>query len=123
MSLGGEGNTKYSTESMYSLWQQGYNLEQIQSILNIKRSGLVSSRLKDAGLVTEEEIKQRVKESSITNNIHTVLQYDKNNNYIRSFNSSEEAARSLGKTSGSNIRSCCRGKLKTAYGYKWKYAN
>lgn len=29
--------------------------------------------------------------------------------------------RFLNKNGGSNIRACCRGKLKTAYGYKWKY--
>jgi len=26
-----------------------------------------------------------------------------------------------GKGNGQNIATCCRGKQKTAYGYKWKY--
>lgn len=55
---------------------------------------------------------------------HSVIQFDKNGNYISMFNSITEAVKSLGvNTNGSSISACCRGKHKTAYGYIWKYAD
>ena len=41
---------------------------------------------------------------------------------IRTFSSIKEAEKSL-KTSNSHISACCLGKLKTAHGYKWEYAD
>lgn len=37
------------------------------------------------------------------------------------FKTAEEACRKFNKPSSSNIRDCCRGKTKTAYGFKWEY--
>lgn len=50
-----------------------------------------------------------------------VEQYDLDNNYIQTFNSCREAARSIGAPYHVGINSCCLGKQKTAYGYKWRY--
>lgn len=47
----------------------------------------------------------------------------KTNEVIQVFRSANEAARSLGKNKGSHITEVCRGKGKTAHGYKWEYAN
>ena len=49
-----------------------------------------------------------------------LMQYDLNNNYIQSFSSYIEAARSLGKNQSSHIGQCVRGKRKTAYGFIWR---
>lgn len=52
----------------------------------------------------------------------SVQQLDKDTNEIlQIFNSSMDAARALGKSSGSHITEACQGKLNQAYGYKWKY--
>ena len=57
-----------------------------------------------------------------------VNQYDLENNYIQSFPSAKAAAESLGKITrsskgaSSHISDVCRGKRKTAYGYKWKFS-
>ena len=51
-----------------------------------------------------------------------INQYDLQGNFIKSWNSGTEIKRILGYSNG-NICSCCRGKQKTAYGYKWQYAN
>lgn len=49
-------------------------------------------------------------------------QYDKNNQFIQSFNSIAEANRSLNKPQYSkNIGNVLGGRAKTAYGYIWKY--
>lgn len=51
-----------------------------------------------------------------------IEQYDKNNNYIQTFNSIAKAQEQLGiKTS--HISDCCAGKRKTDHGYIWKYAS
>ena len=52
-----------------------------------------------------------------------VLQLDKDTDEILNiFESTNDAARSLGKSKGSHITEACQGKIKTAYGYKWQYA-
>lgn len=51
-----------------------------------------------------------------------INQYDLKGNFIMSYNSAKEASLSIGKEQGSSsITKACRGKLKTAYGYKWSY--
>lgn len=49
-----------------------------------------------------------------------VLQYDLNENFIKEFNSLQEASESC-RTTASAIGCCCRGKYKSAGGYIWKY--
>lgn len=49
--------------------------------------------------------------------------YDKQGNYLMSFGSLIDAARYVGASKSSHICSCCKGKLKSAYGYVWRYAN
>ena len=49
---------------------------------------------------------------------------DKNTNkVIKQFDSQIEAAKYIGVKRSCHIVSCCKGRLKTAYGYKWMYAN
>lgn len=50
-----------------------------------------------------------------------VVQYSKNGEYIKTFNSLMDAARSVGVESNSAIVACAQGKKKTIYGYIWKY--
>lgn len=50
-----------------------------------------------------------------------VIQYDLNGNIIEKYNSIVDAARKVGYKSGSKISECCRGKVKTAKGFIWKY--
>lgn len=50
-----------------------------------------------------------------------VVQLDKNGNVVATFPSSIEAERQTGINRG-NICTCCRGRLKSAGGYIWRYA-
>jgi len=50
-----------------------------------------------------------------------VNQYDLAGNFIQTFPSMHEIERQLGYNN-SHICNCCNGKLKTAYGFIWKYA-
>ena len=55
----------------------------------------------------------------------TVYQYDLDDNFIRSFASTGEAARYIGKNHRSKIAGCAkareRGKHQTAHNFKWSY--
>ena len=50
-----------------------------------------------------------------------VEQYSLDGEYIQTFSSCREAARSINAPYHVGINSCCLGRQKTAYGYKWKY--
>lgn len=52
-----------------------------------------------------------------------VNQYDMNMNFIQSFPSIKAATRALNKTGVSHISDVCKGKRKSAYGFKWRFAN
>ena len=59
---------------------------------------------------------------------HIINQYDKNNNYIKTFPSAWAAISEINpkmKSSGAvgHIMDVCKGKRKTAYGYIWKFHN
>lgn len=51
-----------------------------------------------------------------------INQYDKEGNFIKTWDSIHEIARAFGKD-GSNVCACCKGKHKTVWGYVWKYAD
>lgn len=50
-----------------------------------------------------------------------VAQIDNENNIIATFSSITEAGLAMGTNNGTHISDVCKGKRKTAYGYKWKY--
>lgn len=53
-----------------------------------------------------------------------VNQYDLNDNYIATYDSIKLAGTAVGHpTCTTHISSCCTGKRKTAFGYKWRYAD
>ena len=53
-----------------------------------------------------------------------VNQYDKDYNFIKTWNSLTEAEKHLKKDRANvNISKCCKSKVKSAYGYIWRYAN
>ena len=62
-----------------------------------------------------------IKNYSNTGKSKIVYQYDQNNNLLNIFSSANEAAKAIGVKSHSHISECCRGKLKTYKGFKWKY--
>lgn len=80
------------------------------------------------GKTESEETKQKRREAQLGekhSSSKRVYQYDLDGKYIQSFGSSEEAARHLNKTNGSNISACARGakngRHKTAHNFKWSY--
>lgn len=75
------------------------------------------------GLPKSDEHKKKISEAQTGEKNHAskrIYQYDLDGTFINSFGSSEEAGRHLEKD-GTSIRSCARGKYKTAYSFKWSY--
>ena len=91
---------------------------QVNHINEIK----ADNRLSNLNLMTRKEninfgtgIERRAKSKS-----KPVLQFDLNDNLIKEFPSLMQVYRELG-FSFQYISACCKGKYKTADGYKWKY--
>ena len=77
------------------------------------------------GAVLSDETKEKISKNrkGKIGNKRGVLQLDLDGNLIREWDNISEAIRqnNLGDTANANITMCCRGKRKSAYGYKWKY--
>lgn len=107
----------------------------ISEYLKLKNQNQVAKKLK----IDPRTVRLILNANNIEKGLHkdivqkasgkVINQYDLNDNFIRSFASAREAAESLGKITktsngaSSHITAVCRGKRKTAYGYKWKFAS
>ena len=68
----------------------------------------------------------RCKSFSISKNgkgYKKVVQYSLDGVFIKEWDGSKQAAKSLGKTSSSHIVDCLSGRKRSAYGYVWRYAS
>lgn len=120
--LGGEGKKYIDYDLVIETYKQLQNQNEVAKLLNISSDSVHS-------ILTNNNV--NILSSAIINakvNGKIVNQYDLQDNFIQSFPSAKAAAIALGKiTSTSNgasshIADVCKGKRKTAYGYKWKYA-
>lgn len=118
--------------NLIKIWN---SISEAANTLNIERTniiGVCKKRTKSAGGFIWQYIEDNslVKYEKNYNTKHifktrAVLQYDLNDNFIAEYPSIKEACAAINKnkiyTSVSHISSCCRGRQKTAYGFKWKY--
>lgn len=103
--------------------QNGYNVSLGgESSYGVKRS--VETRLKISNSKKGKRLSDTTKYNMRINRKDTkqVSMFDKQNNFIKSFYSTHEAA-SFVKGNASPIASCARGEYKTMYGYKWSYTD
>jgi len=112
---GGDGSTYCDYDLVYALYNEGLSITKISQMLNYD-VGNCSKILSSFG-VTEKEKRQRARESQFK----PVLQLDKNTEEIINIYPSVQAAEDA-TGNGKHISSVCRGKRKTAAGYKWRYA-
>lgn len=83
--------------------------------------------LENLNLMTPKEntnwgtgIKRRAEKQINGKKSKCIIQYDLSNNYIKEFPSTKEIERQLG-FAHNNISKCCLNKIKTVYGYIWRY--
>ena len=111
---GGDGKPYVDKDIIFTLWDQGHLMKEIVEITGYDLSTV--RKYLNSFTSTEER-----KERAINSISKTVAQLDKDTEKILAvFPSAEAAGRSIEK-SGAHIADVCRGKRKTAYGYKWKY--
>ena len=128
--LGGEGSNSFSEETkeklrQYTPWIKGkkHNQTAIEKIRQAGRrpcSKETKRKISIANRGKKSYITEDIRLKSIEAIRKPVLQFSKNNVFIREFKSASEAERFLNKN-GHHINCCCNGKRKTAYGYKWRY--
>ena len=82
------------------------------------------NRLENLNLMTPKENTNwgTRNERSAKNRSKVVLQFTLEDILIKEYPSTKQAERETGFDQGSIVK-CCNGKLKTAYGFKWKYKN
>lgn len=125
--FGGDGKRIDYTQ-IFQLWNDGKLITEIAELTNHKRD-LISDILKKEYHITQEEIYKRVCLTKPNRGFckqRKVYKIDKDTNEIVAiFNSIVEAAASLKRENKHSTETCitnvCRGKKKTAYGFKWQY--
>ena len=119
--LGGDGKHYIDYDLVIAMYLELQNQNEVARRIGIS-SDTVHTILKSNNV---EILKNSEVSASVTGKI--INQYSLDGEYIQSFPSAKAAAESLGKISStsngasSHISDVCRGKRKTAYGYKWKF--
>ena len=76
------------------------------------------------GIKLTEEHKKKISISNKGKTAKKVNQYDLQGNFIKKWDCIMDFYKSINKSEkSSSVSSCCSGKYKTAFGYKWKYAD
>lgn len=117
--MGGDGKHYVDYDEIYSLWKQGKIIKEISQITG-RDENTIRTALNNNGVTKEERLHRAAVRQG-----KPVCQLDKNTNQILGiFENSNDAARQVfkDKECGKHILEVCQGKRKTAYGYKWVYA-
>lgn len=113
---GGDGKSYCDYDLILALHHEGLSLKEISKKLGYG-TDTCSKALKTFGITSKELIDKG------RNKIRkTIIQLDKDTEeIIQIFPSLKEAYDSLEKQQSGHIAEVCKGKRKTAYGFKWKY--
>ena len=122
--LGGDGKVTLDYDLVIDTYQKLQNVTLTANELNIASSTVTYIlKGKNIPIVSSSEI-SRQKTSKMVN------QYNLNGEYIQTFPSMMAAAAALGKITdkskngaSGHIADVCKGKRKSAYGFKWAWAN
>lgn len=120
LTYGGEGHLKYGDEELLTLWNSGLTEVEIANKLQCAPS-TISIRLDQLG-ISHDTIINRMKQKAARREYDPVLQFTKDGIFIKEWDTATQIQRETGM-GRSNIKACCNGKLKSAYGYIWKRKN
>ena len=113
--IGGDGKQYYDYSQIYALWNEGMTSAQIKQIIGCSYD-TIRLALNQYNVPSEDRVMRVNKERALN-----IAMLDiETEQIIQIFSSLGDAVRFLGKTGKSHISDACKGKRKTAYGYKWK---
>lgn len=116
--------TKHKTLTVHRLVARTF-LDNYNNNLEVNHinGNKTDNRIENLEMISHKEnVKKRYEIGIVDNNYKKVNQYDLNGNYINSWDKIIDIERKLGFYH-QHISSCCKHKLKTAYGYIWRYAS
>lgn len=116
---GGSGKPFIDREKVINLWHSGFSVGQIAEKLNVSADG-VSFHLEAIGIPAAERHRRNTHVERLKK---PVAQFDLNGSLLNVFESTSEAHRYLRKRQTSNISNACNGRVKSAFGYVWKWAS
>lgn len=105
-------------EELEKLLNDDFNYTHIGNIYNVSVNTIKKwckrYEIQKPIIEKQEKVKKQIKKPVAQIDINT-------GKVIMEFNGVNEAARALGKKKSSHITEVCKGRLKQAYGYSWKY--
>ena len=120
LALSQEGVAPIMAQEILNCWNDGLTIVQISERLHINVK-TVSHSLKNDG-ITQENIYERRKINSGKHSCKAIIQYTLTGEYVAEHESISAAAKTMGKSSPSQIQKSCAGKISlTAYNYVWQY--
>lgn len=114
---GGEGLLKVDQHQIEQLWDKGLSIADIASVLEYCKYTIINHLITYPNYSEKESIRRGKK-----NQMRSINQFDLNGNYITSYNSINDAARSL-NIDRTMISMCCRKKRCSAGGFQWRYSD
>jgi len=124
--IGGDGKQYIDYDLVVATYQQVKNQSKTAKILGIDACTFRKIlKIRNVNKYSSESVENYIQKSIAIN------MFSKDGKYIKSFSSAHKAARyvlsnSLNQTvhgAAGHILDVCKGKRKSAYGYKWTYAN
>ena len=114
---GGDGRSYVDRNIIISLWEEGKTITEIHNITSYD-NGTIRKHLENNGITKEKRVFRKNEKVR-----KPVAMLDKETEeIIKVFSTSTDAEKFLQKPrSHQHISEVCKGKRKSAYGYKWKY--
>ena len=114
--LGGDGTPYLDHDLIIATYQKTNSIIETAKLCNCHEKSVSSI------LFFHNINKKTSAEVNLEKNGKIVHQYSLDGKYLQSFSSTHAASKALGKAGVSHIADVCKGKRKSAYGYKWEYA-
>ena len=122
--LSKDGKVSYSV-GIHRLVAEAFveNTDKTKTEVNHKDGNKLNNYYENLEWVTRKENNDHAIKSGLRKYVKSIEQYTLDDELVNIFTSSAKAGNFLGKGKRTNthILNCCKGKISTAYGYKWRY--
>ena len=118
MTRGGQGKDSwiYNPQKIRDLWDEGFNIKQIQNILGCSQQ-LVSERLRGYNDYNKETARARY--TYLNNGAGPIYQYSLMGDFIQEYPNATIAAKKINNSRNDTILACLNNKINSAYGFQW----